>query len=112
MTGVESETTTEQDKPSALSRLLDVLIPLRRKYKKQLQENRRLESFLRAVPVEYCGWDQTGVQAISGRFTDLLGLASVNSLEDIQSILATGDAAALEGLFGRLQQHGENFELS
>lgn len=91
---------------------MDILVPLRRTYRKQMRENQRLESFLRAVPVEYCGWDQAGVQAISPGFGAMLGLASINSLDDIQSVLTTGDAAALEGLFSRLQQYGENFELS
>ena len=112
MTGLDSEIPSEQAKSSALSNLLDILVPLRRKYRKQLQENQRLESFLRAVPVEYCGWDHGGVQAISPGFGMLLGVSSIHSLEDIQSVLTTGDAAALEGLFNRLQQYGENFEMS
>ena len=112
MTGFESDNPTEQAKPSAWSKLLDVLVPLRRTYRKQVQENQRLESFLRAVPVEYCGWDQASVQAISPGFGAILGLSSINSLEDVQSVLSAGDAAALESLFDRLQQHGENFEIS
>ncbi len=112
MTGDDPEIPSEQARPSAWSKLLDILVPLRRRYRKQVQENQRLESFLRAVPVEYCGWDQAGVQAISPGFGAMLGLSSINSLEDIQSVLTTGDAAALEGLFSRLQQYGENFEMS
>ena len=112
MTGFESDNEAEQATPSAWSKLLDILVPLRRSFRKQVQENQRLESFLRALPVEYCGWDQAGVQAISPGFGTMLGLSTINSLEDIQSVLATGDAAALEGLFSRLQQYGENFEMS
>ena len=111
MTGLDSEIPSEQAKPSAWSKLLDILVPLRRTYRKQVQENQRLESFLRAVPVEYCGWDQAGVQAISPGFSAMLGLTSIQSLEDIQSMLTTGDEAALDGLFNRLQQYGENFEM-
>ncbi|MBU6474567.1 MAG: PAS domain-containing sensor histidine kinase [Alphaproteobacteria bacterium] len=112
MTGSETEIPPEQHRPSALSRLLDALVPLRRSYRKQVRENQRLESFLRAVPVEYCGWDQAGVQAISPGFCNLLGIANVNGLADIQSVLGPGDAAALESLFDQLEQHGETFELN
>ncbi len=108
----KSEIPPEYSRPSAFGRLLDKLIPLRRAYRKQMRENQRLESFLRAVPVEYCGWDQAGVQAISPGFCAMLGVANVNSLEDMQSVLNAGDAAALESLFSRLELHGEPFELN
>ncbi len=112
MTGSETEIPPEQSRPSAFSRLLDMLVPLRRTYRKQVRENQRLESFLRAVPVEYCGWDQAGVQAISPGFCRMLGVSSVNNLEDIQSVLSAGDGAALESLFDRLEQHGETFDMN
>src|SRR3989304_1414034 len=106
-----SDIPLEQVKPSAWNRLLDAVIPARRRNRELLQENRRLEAFLHAVPIEYCALDQTGVQAISPGFCPILGIAKVSSLEDIQAAITAGDAAALEGLFDRLQQYGENFEI-
>ena len=101
----------EQVKSSVLDKLLDTLIPFRRRTRRLVQDNERLEAFLRAVPIEYCGWDQAGVQAISPGFCGLFGLENVESLEDIQSAVTAGDAAALEGLFERLKQYGENFDI-
>lgn len=101
----------EPAKSSAFSRLLDILVPYRLQARKTQQENQRLEAFLRAVPIEYCGWDRTGVQAISPGFCALFGIEKVNTLEDIQAAITAGDAAALEGLFERLQLKGENFEI-
>jgi signal transduction histidine kinase len=94
-----------------LDRLLDALIPARRRNRRLVQENRRLESFLRAVPIEYCGWDSTGTQAISPGFCAMLGIDKVGSIEDVEAAITAGDAAALEGLFDRLQQQGDSFEI-
>lgn len=60
--------------------------------------------------MEYCGWDQTGVQALSGGFSTLLGVRHLATFEDFQAALNPGDAAALEALYGRLQSDGEHFE--
>ena len=79
--------------------------------KKLAEQNHRLEAFLRAIPIEYCGWDSSGVQAMSPGFCALLGIEKVSSIQDIETALPAGDAAALEGLFDRLQQYGEHFEI-
>jgi len=100
-----------QTPPSALNRLLDLLIPNRRHVRQLVQENQKLEAFLRAVPIEYCGWDRAGVQAISPGFCSVFGIEKITSLEDIQASVTAGDAAALEGLFDRLRQYGENFDI-
>ncbi|MEM7650710.1 MAG: ATP-binding protein [Pseudomonadota bacterium] len=73
----------------------------------------RLEAFLAAFPGEYCGW-ANGTQddisvAYSKGFCDILGLQSVKTLTDIQGKLAPSDAAALEGLFERLEQNAIGF---
>jgi signal transduction histidine kinase len=112
MTESEPDNLREESRPSPWSNLLDVLFPLRLKQRRLMRENQRLESFLRAVPIEYCGWDQAGVQAISPRFSMLFGLDKVVTVEDIQSAVTPGDGAALQGLFDRLQQHGEKFEIT
>ncbi|MDP2206253.1 MAG: PAS-domain containing protein [Alphaproteobacteria bacterium] len=100
-----------EPKLSLTDRLLDALIPARRDRRRLLRQYDRLEAFSRAVPLEYCGWDQDGVQAMSAGFCQLLGVDKVESLADVQAGLAPGDAAALEGLYDRLQQFGEHFEI-
>ncbi len=75
------------------------------------QEKARLEAFLSAFPGEYCGWTggQQGEIAYSQSFCDTLGLKNIEKLIDIQSKLSPGDAAALEGLFERLEQNAIPF---
>lgn len=96
---------------TGFDRLLDSIMPLRADRKRLSSQNDRLEAFLRAIPIEYCGWDQRGVQAISPGFCALLGVDKVDSLQDIQDGLAPGDAAALDGLYERLRQYGEYFDI-
>ncbi len=96
---------------SKISALLDALVPARRRNRQLAQDNQRLEGFLRSVPIEYCGWDESGVQAISPGFSAALGIDRVQSLEDVQAAITAGDAAALESLFDRLKGKGENFEI-
>ena len=98
-------------KLSLTDRLLDALVPARREKRHLSRQYDRLEAFSRAVPLEYCGWDQDGVQAMSAGFCQLLGVEKVESLADVQAGLAPGDAAALEGLYDRLQQFGEHFDI-
>ncbi|MCK5519200.1 MAG: hypothetical protein KAI61_07280, partial [Alphaproteobacteria bacterium] len=97
---------------SALDRLMDVLIPFRCKNRKLAQENQRLEALLRAVPVEYCGWDQEETRILSPGFCSLFSLDDISSFHDIQSAVTAGDAAALEGLFDRLRQCDEDFNIN
>ncbi|TAL34060.1 MAG: PAS domain-containing protein [Alphaproteobacteria bacterium] len=111
MTGFEEHSGAAPHKAGAFDGLLDLLLPFRRTRKKMEKQHDRLEAFLRAIPIEYCGWDQEGVQAISGGFCSLIGVGMVDSLADIQTGLSPGDAAALEGLYDRLQQYGEHFEI-
>ena len=75
-------------------------------------EKARLEAFLDAVPAAYCGWSESGAHAASPRFAELLGVDQVSTLEDIEAALAPDDAAALEGLFARLQDTGEGFDVA
>jgi len=100
-----------EPKLSFFDRLIDVFVPVRREKRRLSRQYDRLEAFSRAIPLEYCGWDQEGVQAMSAHFCPLFGLEKVDSLQDIQSGLTPGDAAALEGLYDRLQHYGEHFEI-
>lgn len=71
----------------------------------------RLEAFVAAAPGDYCGWSVEGEIAYSRGFADFLGLPLIRTLSDIQARLTPADAAALEGLFTRLQDEGEGFSL-
>lgn len=72
-------------------------------------EKARLEAFLAAFPGDYCGFGPDGMIAYSEGFCQALSLDRVQTLQDIQSALSPADAMALEGLFTRLQEEGENF---
>lgn len=74
-------------------------------------EKARLEAFLNAFPGEYCGFHEDGSVAYSDGFCGLLGLHGIEAVEDIQAMLETGDAAALEGQFLTLEQEGKAFSL-
>lgn len=72
----------------------------------------RLEAFVAAAPGAYCGWSLEGEIAYSRGFADLLGLPLIRVLADVQARLMPADAAALEGLFTRLQDEDEPFALT
>ena len=74
-------------------------------------EKARLEAFLNAFPGEYCGFHEDGSVAYSDGFCSLLGLTGIKTIEDIQAVLETGDAAALEGQFLKLEQESKPFAL-
>lgn len=99
-------------KTSALSGLLDRLVPSRAREKRLGLEMQRLEAFLKSIPIEFCGWNRQGVQAISPGFCNLLGVAGVKSVVDIAEALSPGDGAALHGFFDRLQAEGARFALA
>lgn len=93
--------------PSMIARLLDPSGERER----LAREKARLEAFLSAIPGEYCGWMADGSAAYSPGFCRILGLESVKDISDIQACLSAGDAAALEGVFDRLQQEGTAFTI-
>ncbi len=75
-------------------------------------ENDRLAAMLSAVPAHYCGWDADGGIFHSGGFCTLLGLGDIRHLADIQGVLASGDAATLEGMWQNLSSTGKIFDFS
>lgn len=100
-------TKTAAQKPSFLSSILSPLTGA-----EQLGvEKARLEAFLNAFPGEYCGFHEDGSVAYSDGFLRLLGLSAIKVVEDIQTVLDTGDAAALEGQFYKLEEDGKPFSL-
>ena len=102
----------KKQKSSNLCKLLDMAMPIRRSHRELEEENEKLKAFVSTLPVEYCGWDKTGAQAISAGFSYLLGSGYVNKLLDIQNAITPADAASLETLFERLQKYDENFEIN
>ncbi len=74
-------------------------------------ERARLEAFLTAFPGEYCGWGRDSSVAYSPGFCEMIGLPGIKNMEDVQSRLSPGDAAALEGLFDRMWDDGTPFTI-
>jgi len=86
-------------------------MPSRVERRRISREHDRMEAFLRAIPIEYCGWDNDGIQAMSPGFCSLLNVEKIDSIHDLHAGLNAGDAAAIEGLYDRLQQYGEHFDI-
>lgn len=72
-------------------------------------EKQRMEAFLSAIPLDYCGWSDDGVVAYSRGFCQTIGVEMIHRLSDIQAVIHTGDAAVLESEFIELQRRGKNF---
>lgn len=75
-------------------------------------EKARLEAFMLAVPLDYCGFAADGAVAYNEGFCKILGLESIRALTDIQDALTPADAAVLEGMTQRLQDSGEPFSVT
>lgn len=76
------------------------------------EEKKRLEAILAAAPAEYCGWSAEGAMLYSGGFCRMLGIDAPKDIADVENALYPGDAAALEGLFIRLQEQKEPFAIT
>ena len=77
-----------------------------------LSQTTRLEAFVAASPLPYCGWSSGGAMAASEDLSSVLGAAEIERFEDIEIALSPSDAAALNGLFARLRSDGEPFTLT
>jgi signal transduction histidine kinase len=100
-----------ETKPSAktrLSGLIEKIAGTRR----IRADKERAEAFLDSAPFAYCGWTPDGTLAYNAAFCKILGVSEVRTLADVQARLATGDAAALEGLFERLVKEERPFTLT
>lgn len=78
---------------------------------KDAAEKARLQSFVNAVPHEYCGWSPDGAFLFSKGFCALFDMGDMRDIRDLQNALSPGDAAALEGMFMRLQENGSPFAM-
>ncbi|MCB1556539.1 MAG: PAS-domain containing protein, partial [Alphaproteobacteria bacterium] len=71
----------------------------------------RMEAFLSAVPMDYCGFATDGSVAYSASFCATLDRTAITALHDVQDALTPSDAAVLEGAFARLQEAQTPFSL-
>lgn len=95
----------------SMKKILRHLLPDAQEVKSLQQHNQRLETFLHALPIEYCGWNNHDSQAISLGFLELIGLDKVDTIEDIAAILPNGDGQALEEKFDALFSGGDHFDM-
>lgn len=78
---------------------------------KSRADQRRLEAFFAALPLEYCGWGRDGALLYSRGFAKLFGLEHVTTVHDIENILAPTDSAAFEAAYLNLTRNGGAFTL-
>ena len=95
-----------------LSDVMDAMFPARKRERKVRARANRLESFLRAIPFEYCGWNKTGLQAMSSGFCTLFDASSIRTIEDLYEILEAEDAQALKKSYESLVLHGQDFNMT
>ncbi|MDB5478456.1 MAG: sensor, partial [Alphaproteobacteria bacterium] len=74
-------------------------------------DNNRLRLLLEQSPQAYAVWSQRGEVAVAPHLSRWLGTKTIRHVEDIIYTLAPSDAAALEGLWHRLQREGQPFSL-
>ncbi|MDD9900418.1 MAG: PAS-domain containing protein [Alphaproteobacteria bacterium] len=98
--------------PRISERVAEALYPGYREKKRMTRQNARLESFLRAIPIEFCGWDQDETQAISTGFRALLGVEKTATLDDILSAFNTDDSTAIKKAFAALTEDNTSFDLT
>jgi signal transduction histidine kinase len=77
----------------------------------QEAENSRLRQLLEQSPQAYAVWSDRGDSAIAPSLPRWLGTSRIQTVEDIIYALTPADAAALEGLWQRLDRDGQPFSL-
>jgi signal transduction histidine kinase len=73
---------------------------------------RRLEALLASAPQAYAAWAADGTSAAAPRLPQALGLDRVDRIEEVETALQPGDAAALHGCFARLREAGAPFSVT
>lgn len=94
-----------------LKRLRAYSWPGGRRMLEQHSENSRLRLLLEQAPQAYAVWSDRGESAISPLLAKWLGVRKIETVEDMIYALSPSDAAALEGLWQRLQREGQPFSL-
>jgi len=77
----------------------------------QEAENARLRQVLDQSPQAYAVWSHDGPVKISELLPRWLGIKKIDAVEDMIYALSPSDAAALDGLWQRLQRDGQPFSL-
>src|SRR5690606_35417287 len=77
----------------------------------QEADNARLRQVLEQAPQAFAVWSDLGHANISPLLPRWLGVKQVETVEDMIYALAPSDAAALDGLWQRLQRDGQPFLL-
>ena len=98
--------------PSITNKILDNIIPSRKRERRNLANANRLEAFLRALPLEYCGWNQQLTQAISANFVRLFDIDHIKTIDDVLVALEKDDAVKLEHAFYNLVENAQEFILT
>lgn len=70
------------------------------------------EAFLQSIPMEYCGWNNHGVQVISPKLERILGHTPIQNFEDLKSIFVKKDAERLDEAFQKLKQDKKKFQIT
>jgi signal transduction histidine kinase len=78
---------------------------------KDLRESEQLQAFVRAMPFDYCGWNDSGVQAISSGFAALFGADGIKTFDDILKFLPDADAKKLSQAFAALKMQQARLDI-
>lgn len=94
-----------------LKRVRAYTVPGGAKMLEQEAQNVRLNQLLEQSPQAYAFWSDRGVATISPLLAKWLGVKKIDSVNDMIYALSPTDAAALDGLWQRLQRDGQPFSL-
>jgi signal transduction histidine kinase len=72
---------------------------------------KRMEAFLSALPLEYCGWSSDGMVAYSRGFCKYLNVDIIHTIADIGKALTKSDETALDSHYIDLQRSGHSFNM-
>ena len=72
----------------------------------------RLEAFLNASPLPYCGFSETGAVAYAAEFASAFGLSTITAPEDLFGVLDPHEAKRLRQAYQALRDNGSNFDLA
>ena len=94
-----------------LKRLRAYTVPGGATMLRQEAENTRLRQLLDQSPQAFAVWSDRGVSVVSPLLAKWLGVRKIDSVNDLIYALSPSDAAALDGLWQRLQRDGQPFSL-
>lgn len=74
-------------------------------------EANRYQTFMHAIPYEYCGWSEQGLQIISPGFEAMFGGQEIRRFDQLLSCFAPTDRRRLTEKFEKLQKDGQAFTI-